>query len=77
MQLEIIVLTEVSQKRKTNRAWYNLYVESKIWHKWPYPQNKNKHTDIENRLVVAKGEGRGSGIDLEFWGGRSKLLHLE
>ena len=25
--------------------------------KWTYLQNRNRHTDIENRLVVAKGEG--------------------
>ena len=32
MQLEIIIPSEVSQKR-TNTIWYHLYVESKIWHK--------------------------------------------
>ena len=34
-------------------------------------------TDIENRLVVAKGEGRGSEMDVDFGIGRCKLLHLE
>ena len=29
MQLEIVILTEVSQKGKTNTMWYHLYVESK------------------------------------------------
>ena len=34
--------------------------------------------DIENRLVVAKGEREGgSGMDEEFGVGRCKLLHLE
>ena len=32
MGLEIITLSEVSQK-ETNTMWYHLYVESKIWHK--------------------------------------------
>ena len=32
MQLEIIILSEVSQ-RKTNTICYHLYVESKIFHK--------------------------------------------
>ena len=32
--------------------------------------------DLENRLVVGKGE-RGSGIDWEFGVNRCKLLHLE
>ena len=36
-------------------------MESKIWHKRIYLQNRNKLTDIENRLVVAKGEGEGEG----------------
>ena len=33
--------------------------------------------DMENRLVVAKGEERGSGMDREFGVNRCKLLHLE
>ena len=32
MNLEIIILSEVSQK-KTNTVWYHLHVESKIQHK--------------------------------------------
>ena len=31
--------------------------ESKVWYKWTYPWNRNRVTDIENRLVVAKEEG--------------------
>ena len=34
-------------------------------------------SDIENRLVVAKEEGGGGGIDWEFGVRRCKLLHLE
>ena len=33
--------------------------------------------NMENRLVVAKGEERGSGMDGVFGAGRCKLLHLE
>ena len=32
---------------------------------------------MENRLVVARGEGRGCGMDGEFGVGRCKLLHSE
>jgi len=39
--------------------------------------NRNRLTDIENRLVVAKGEGEGSELDGEFGVGRCKSLHLE
>ena len=31
MELEILILSEVSQKRKTSIIGYHLYVESKIW----------------------------------------------
>ena len=58
MDLEIIILNEVSQK-KTNSIWYHICVESKIWHKWTYLWNRNRLTDLENRLVVAKGEEEG------------------
>ena len=30
-----------------------------------------------NRIVFAKGEGEGSGMDWEFGVGKCKLLHLE
>ena len=40
MNLEIIILTELSQI-KTNIIWY-LYVESKLWYKWTYLQNRNR-----------------------------------
>ena len=55
MDLEIILPREVSQK-KTNTIWYHLDVESKTQHKWIYLWNKNRLTDIENSLVVAKWE---------------------
>ena len=34
-------------------------MESKIWHKRIYLQNRNKLTDMESRLVVAKEERDG------------------
>ena len=37
MDLEIIILSEVSQ---ANIIWYHLYVESKIWHKLTNLLNK-------------------------------------
>ena len=33
--------------------------------------------DIENRLVVAKGEGVGGGMEWEFGVSRCKLLYIE
>ena len=55
IQLEIIILSEVSQKEKDK---FHMILESKIWHKWTYLQYRNRCTDIDHRLVVAKGESR-------------------
>ena len=38
---------------------------------------EKKIMDMENRLVVAKGEGGGSGMDWEFGVNRGKLLPLQ
>ena len=37
---------------------YHLHVESRRWHKWTYLWNRNRLTDVKNRLVVAKGRGK-------------------
>ena len=39
-------------------------------------QNRNRLTDIENRLGVAKGEQGGRGVDWEFGNSRCKLLSV-
>ena len=48
--------TKWSKSERANILWYHLYVESKMWHKWNYIWNRNRLTDIDNRLVTAKGE---------------------
>ena len=61
MDLEIIILSEV---RQTNaNIIYHLYVEPKKWCKWIYIQNKNRLTDIENKLMFTKGERLEGGIN--------------
>ena len=60
MDLKIIILNEVCQKRKTNTVWYHLHVESKIQHKWTYLWNRNRLT--ESKLVVAKVGGQRGGL---------------
>ena len=47
MDLEILRVSEVSQT-KTN-IWYCLHVESKIWYKWTYLQNRNRLTDMKSK----------------------------
>ena len=56
MQLEISIEWSESGRERQIPPWYHLYVESKIWYKWTHVQNRNRPTDTENRLVVAKGE---------------------
>ena len=46
-------------------------------HKGTYLQNRNRLTDIENRLVVAKRERVLSGTDWEYGVNKCKLLHSE
>ena len=54
--LEIIILSEVSQT-KINIIWCRLHVESKKKrYKWTYLENRNRPTEIENKLMVTKGE---------------------
>ena len=65
MDLEIIITSEVNQT-KINIMQHHFYVESRIWHKWNYLPNRNRLTNIEKRLVVAKGEEGGGGMDWEF-----------
>ena len=75
--LEIIIPSEVSQnERKTNIIQHHLHVEPKIWYKSTYLWNKNRLTDIENRLAVAKGKGVGEGRigSLELAGTNNKVL---
>ena len=66
MDLGLIILCE-SRKRKTNTIWYHWHVDSKIWHTWTYPRNRNSHTNIEdsNPCGCQRGGGWG-GMDWEF-----------
>ena len=66
--------TKWSKSGIERQIWVHLYMKSKTWHKWIYPWNRV--TDIENKLVVAKGEGCERGMDWEFGISRRKLLHM-
>ena len=63
MELEVITVSEGSQKEKDKTKWYHLHVESKIWYKSTYLQNRL----TENRFVVAKAGGSGTGRGGEEW----------
>ena len=66
MDLEIIILSEVSQKEKDKLPYDITYM-------WNLKYDTNEliyetETDSENRLVVAKGEGQWGREGLEVWG---------
>ena len=74
MQLEILILSEISQKEKDKYHVISLICGIKYIAQ--YLQNRNRLTDTENRLVVAEGEGEG--VEWTKFGvNRCKLLHLE
>ena len=61
MDLEIIILSEVSQTEKDKMSYVSLICEIlKKWYKWTDVRNRNRPTDIENKLMFTKGE-RGEG----------------
>ena len=56
VDLDIIIINELCQTEE-DRYHMISYAESKIWYKWAYLQNKNRHTDIENHLRLPKEKG--------------------
>ena len=52
MDLEGIMLNEMSRQRKADTTCFHLYVESKRQNKW----QKTKLIDTENRLMVTREE---------------------
>ena len=61
MDQEIIILSEVSQTEKDKYHMILICGILKKWYKWTYIQNRNRPTDIENKLMVTKGERQGEG----------------
>ena len=77
IQLEIIILSEISQKEKDKYHMISLNM-------WNLNYDTNEHiyktetdSDVEYRIVVAKGEEGRGGMYWEFGVSRCKLLHIE
>ena len=49
----------------------------KRWYKWTYLQNRNKPTDIENKLMDTNEQREGGGINLELGINRYRLLYIK
>ena len=75
IELEILILSKVSQKEETNTIWYHLYVESKIWHKWSIYKAETDHGHGGQICICQKGGERWG--PTEFGVGRYRLLRLE
>ena len=67
MDLEMIILSEVSQaeKDKYHMMWLICRILKKRY-RWTYLQSRNRLTNIENKLLVTKGKG-GRGDKLGVW----------
>ena len=76
MELEILILSEVRQKEKhkyhITYIWNIMYGTNESFHR-----KKKKLMDLENRLVVGKGEEEGLGWTGSFGLIKHKLFHLE
>ena len=74
--MQQLIVSEVSQKETTYDIIY-MWILKYGTNEPIYLQNRTKLTDMEKRLVVAKGEWGGSDMDLEFDISICKLLYLE
>ena len=74
--LDVIILSEVSQKEKD--VYHNI---TYIWNiknsANKLLQNRNRLTDMENKLMVTKGERNGGGINEGFGISRFKLFYIQ
>ena len=61
MELENLILSKVSQKEKDEYRMISL-ISRILIDGIPKPSIENKLMDLENRLVVAKGEGEGKRV---------------
>ena len=75
MELEILILSEVSQKEKDK--YHMISLTSGIQYMAQMNLSTEKIMDWENTVVVAKGAGGGSGMEWEFEVNGCKLLPLE
>ena len=69
--------TQSVRKRKTNIMRHRLYVEFKTCYKRTYLWDRNRITDIENKLEAARGEVVGGGMEWEIGVSRRELLYKE
>ena len=69
MELGILILSEVSQKEKDKYHMISL-ISGITYTAQRKLSTEKKIMDLENKLVVAKGKGGGSGMDWELGVGK-------
>ena len=70
--------TEWSKSDREGKILYDtLYMRNLKWYKWTYLQNRNRLPDLENELMIAKGEEWRKGIVREFGMDTYTLLYLK
>ena len=74
MDLEIAIPSEVSQTEKDK---YHMISLLKKMVQGTYLQNRNRVTDVENKIMVTRGERGGGGINWEFGIDMYTLLYLK
>ena len=77
MDLEIIILGEVSQTEKDKNHDIAYMRNLKKRYKWTYLRNTNRLRDLEKELMVTRREGLGVGIVREFGIDIDTLLYLK
>ena len=64
MELEIIILSKSDRERQISDVTTYCGILKKKWYKWIYLQNRNRLTDLENKLVFTRWKGGIIGIDI-------------
>ena len=66
--IEIIIVSEASQTEKNKYHTISLIPKSKKkWYKWTYLHNRNRLTNLENKLVVTRKKGWGWRDRSDVW----------
>ena len=77
MDLEIVILSEVKSDRERQISYDIAYMWNlKKLYRWTYLQSRNRVIDVENKLMVTKGE-RGRGINWEIGIDIYTLLYIK
>ena len=58
IDIEIIILSKGRQRKKNTMILFIFGIQKKRY-KWIYLQNRNRLTDVENKLIVIKWEREG------------------